>query len=69
MKKKSRVASGFTYFCKRWFLLMTYIKSLQKLDAEAPSRLVALLASEREPTLCIALMMRHISFQKERRLE
>jgi hypothetical protein len=26
---------------------MTYIKSLQKLDAEAPSRLVALLTSER----------------------
>jgi len=46
-KKISRVASGFTYFCKRWFLLMTYIKSLQKLDAEATSRLVALLTSKR----------------------
>jgi len=45
--KSSRVASGFTYSCKRWFLLMTYIKSLQKLDAETPSRLVALLTSER----------------------
>jgi len=48
MKKKiSRVASRFTYFCKRRFLLMVYIKSLQKLDAEALSRPVVFLASER----------------------
>jgi hypothetical protein len=47
IKKRSRVASGFTYFCKRWFLLMTYIKSLEKLDAEATFRLVAFLTSKK----------------------